>query len=140
MASSNKSPNKLLLLLAPIVVIGGIWGIKSIASSSQLPAGETQAAAGIDGKRMVDLQKPLKEGIEALESGNLDRAKREYAEWKETWQSVEASFKQQSPDAYEKMEQGMTQVDRTLVNEATPDKEGAIAAFKSLKDTITAAK
>ena len=146
--ASNKSTssNKFLLLLIPVLVIGTIWGIKTVVSSNKtVETTATSSSSGVATAKlspevMNELQKPLNEAVEELESGDLVKPKREYAEWKETWQAQAATFKTQSPVAYEKVEKAYKEVESSFINAPKPDKEKAITAFKSLNTAVRSAQ
>jgi len=141
MASKPSSPNKFLLLLIPVIALGAIWGVKTIGSaqnaeSSTVTASSQPASGAISPEAMAELQKPLTEAVDEIEGGDFAKPKREYAEWKETWNGQSAAFKQQYPAAYGKVEQAMQQVEQSAINAPNPDKETAIAAFKSLSAAV----
>lgn len=146
--SSNKSAgsNKFLLLLIPVLAIGTIWGVKTIGDSTKnyeptaAVASSQPATAKLSPEIMTELQKPLTEAVEELEGGDFAKPKREYAEWKETWRAQEAAFKQQSPAAYDKVEQAYKGVEASFINSPNPDKKKAINAFKSLSAAIQSAQ
>jgi len=146
--ASNKSasPNKFLLLLIPVLALSTIWGIKTLAGSTKTSeataaiASSQSATAKLSPEMMTELQKPLTEAVEELEGGDFAKPKREYAEWKETWKAQEAAFKQQSPAAYDKVEQAYREVEASLINSPNPDKEKSIDAFKSLIAAIQSAQ
>ena len=146
--ASNKSTgsNKFLLLLIPVLVIGAIWGIKTVFNSNKTAeptataSSSGVATAKLSPEVMTELQKPLNEAVEELEGGDLTKPKREYAEWKETWTAQEAIFKKQSPVAYENVEKAYKEVESTFINAPKPDKEKAIAAFKSLSAAVRSAQ
>lgn len=145
--ASNKSisSNKFLLLLIPALVLGACGTKTDVSSNKTVEPTATAPASGVATAKlspevMNELQKPLREAVEELEGGDLTKPKREYAEWKETWTAQEATFKKQSPVAYEKVEQAYKQVESSFINAPKPDKEKAIAAFKSLIAAVRSAQ
>ena len=140
MASKSTGSNKFLLLLIPVIAVGAVWGVKTIAGSAKnsesAAVTSSQSASKISPDVMTELQKPLTEAVDEIEGGDFAKPKREYAEWKETWNGQSVAFKQQSPEAYSKVEQAMQQVEASAINAPNPDKEAAIAAFKALNAAV----
>ena len=78
----------------------------------------------------------LKESTDAVQAGEFEKAKGSFKEFDENWEKVEDGIKDQSKDAYKAIEDGMDEVENTLIKPDSPDKDKAIAALNSLSQTV----
>jgi tetratricopeptide (TPR) repeat protein len=75
----------------------------------------------------------LREVVPALKAGNLDKARKSFAAFDATWDSIEDMVKAHSADDYVEIEKGMIEIEKTLM----PDKPD-VAAVTALVNGVMA--
>jgi hypothetical protein len=75
----------------------------------------------------------LREVIPALKAGNLDKARKSFAAFDATWDSIEDMVKAHSADDYVEIEKGMIEIEKALMPEK-PD----VAAVTALVNGVMA--
>ena len=75
----------------------------------------------------------LREVIPALKAGNFDKARKSFAAFDATWDSIEDMVKAHSADDYVEIEKGMIEIEKTLM----PDKPD-VAAVTALVNGVMA--
>jgi len=75
----------------------------------------------------------LREVVPALKAGNLDKARKSFAAFDATWDSIEDMVKAHSADDYVEIEKGMIEIEKALMPEK-PD----VAAVTALVNGVMA--
>ncbi len=90
-----------------------------------------------DVARLRIVRASLREVPPALKSGNIDKARKSFADFDAKWDSIEDLVKARSADAYNEIEKGMIQIERTLTPEQ-PDVNQVSALVKGVMDRYNA--
>lgn len=145
MASSQRSretyPQKIVLLMLPVVGVIALRGLTFLRHPPQSVQG-TNSTQGVDTQKtdskegITELKKYLTEATEATQDGNFTKAKSDYNEFHNQWKTIEEAFKEKSKRDYAEMEAGMAEVQRSLIDAATPDKNAALKGLQQLIRTL----
>lgn len=74
----------------------------------------------------------------AVETGDYTKAKQEFKQFEGFWSKVEDGVKEKSSDTYNTIEDAMDQIS-SEVSASQPDQAKALAALKTLEDSINSA-
>jgi len=86
---------------------------------------------------LTEMKKHLMEATDAAEGDDFTKAKGEYSEFKDIWNTVERNFKEKAGDSHRKIEDGISEVNSSLLN-TTPNQEKVASSLKSLTQIFDA--
>lgn len=132
---------RLVLLLLPVVGVIALFGITRLrhpdvpATTSANPEKGIEKDLAEQKSALTEMKKHLIEATEAAEGSNFTKAKGEYSEFKEIWNTVERKSKAQAQERHQQMEEGIDQVNSSLLS-ATPNQEKVTSDLKFLTQAL----
>jgi len=113
------------------------------ASTASTASAKTQTdssqpiAASIDVKQsLVKLRGYVTGATNASKTGDFAKAKQEFKEFKEGWESLEQPLKAKSKDTYQTLEKEVEGLSENLLESAQPDQGKVVAKLAFLGETI----
>ncbi len=132
--------------MAVSFVAMSLLGLASLAGCTAKPKAEAEAPAASPGAMPSAATSPaaipagsaglmavVNNTKTAVAAGDFNQAKANFEQFETVWKPVEDGIKAKAPDAYEKIESSMDQVNGAL---KASDKGKGLAALQSLSDTI----